>query len=181
MVQPGGIYDPNEVKFLILYVLDHCKDPISSPMLGDILLNDGLVDFFDFSNALQELSASGHVIKTLYQEQDYYTITPLGIETISLFSGRLKYHVRKASIEAAQSALKKMKRQERISAQWFPLKGGGYLVSLSFFDGGEELLSLKLRAASKDQAKQICDNFYQNAESIVPAITEQLLTKKEEE
>lgn len=180
MVQPGGIYDHNDLKFLILYVLDHCKDPISPFMLGDIMLNDELVDFFDFSTSLQELTETGHVVKTFYHEQEYYTITPLGMETISLFSNRLKYHVRKASMEAAQSALKKMRRGERIWAQWFPLKNGTYMVALSFFESGEELLSLKLQASSKEQAKQICDNFYQNAESIVPGITGLLFEKKEE-
>jgi len=180
MIQPGRIYDLNDVKFLILYVLDHCKDPISINILSDIMLNDGLVIFFDFSTALQELLATGHLVKTFYHDQEYYTITPLGIETIALFSGHLKYHVRKASIEAAGSALKKMKRSEKISAQWFPMKDGTHMVALSFYDSGTELLSLKLHASSKEQAKQICDNFYQYAERVVPNITQLLLEKKEE-
>jgi len=179
MQQPGKIYDLTEIKFLILFILDFCKNPVAVPVLNDIAMNDEFVDFFSYSTALSELEESGHMVKTAYNEQDYYTISPLGMETNSLFARRVKYHVRKAAQEAAREALKKTRRSERIRADWFELKNDVFVASLSFSENERPLFSLTLHASTKEQAKQICETFEHSAEDIVREITG-ILSKKAE-
>ena len=41
--------DENEIKIFILYLLDKIGYPLDYPSIGSIMLQDGIVNFFDFA------------------------------------------------------------------------------------------------------------------------------------
>ncbi len=61
--------DPNEIKIFILYLLDKIGYPLDYPSIGAIMMQDGVVNFFDFAECFFALVEAGH-IKEIYPDGD---------------------------------------------------------------------------------------------------------------
>lgn len=60
---------PDEIKIFILYLLDKIGYPLDYPSIGAIMMQDGLVNFFDFAECFFALVDVGH-IKEIYPDGD---------------------------------------------------------------------------------------------------------------
>lgn len=169
-VEPGGISDITVLKFLILYVLHYCEHPVCFGTLSDILLGDGLVDFFDYSTALEQMEQSGHVCKTEQDGEAYFTYTELGYEAVSLFQRRIPTLVRERSIQSARKILSRERTAMDISAQYTLQEDGTCVVRLSAAEQQQPLIAVTLPTINEHQARAICDNFRANASRILPEL-----------
>ena len=61
--------DPNEIKIFILYLLDKIGYPLDYPSIGAIMMQDGVVSFFDFAECFFALVEAGH-IREVYPDGD---------------------------------------------------------------------------------------------------------------
>ncbi len=53
--------EENEIKIFILYLLDKIGYPLDYPSIGSIMMQDGLVNFFDFAQCFFALVDAGHI------------------------------------------------------------------------------------------------------------------------
>lgn len=53
--------DENEIKIFILYLLDKIGYPLDYPSIGSIMMQDGIVNFFDFAQCFFALVDAGHI------------------------------------------------------------------------------------------------------------------------
>ena len=53
--------DENEIKIFILYLLDKIGYPLDYPSIGSIMMQDGIVNFFDFAQCFFSLVDAGHI------------------------------------------------------------------------------------------------------------------------
>lgn len=161
MVEPGGIHDMDELKLLVLYVLGMCEDPVPRDVLNDILLNDGLVDFFDSTTALDEVVQSKLVSVVRQNGEDYYAVTPAGRETATLLEKNLPYTVREKTTQATHAVLRQRRLNSQVRAEYMRQHDGSYLVELILMEGDHEMFSLRLTAPNLDQVSTICRHFKQ--------------------
>ena len=61
--------DPAEIKIFILYLLDKIGYPLDYPSIGAIMMQDGVVNFFDFAECFFALVEAGH-IREIYPDGD---------------------------------------------------------------------------------------------------------------
>ena len=61
--------DPGEIKIFILYLLDKIGYPLDYPSIGAIMMQDGIVNFFDFAECFFALVEAGH-IREIYPDGD---------------------------------------------------------------------------------------------------------------
>ena len=61
--------DAEEIKIFILYLLDKIGYPLDYPAIGAIMMQDGLVNFFDFAECFFALVEAGH-IREIYPDGD---------------------------------------------------------------------------------------------------------------
>ena len=102
MVEPGGLQDIIFVKFAVLYTASLWGKPIPYRDLTEVLLQDGLVDFFDLSIALDELLQTSHLLLSEQGQKRSYQITPDGETAISLFQNQIPFSVREKITKAAK-------------------------------------------------------------------------------
>lgn len=179
MVEPGGIQNMDELKLLVLYVLGMCEDPIPRDVLNDILLNDGLVDFFDSTTALDEVVKS-HLVQVEKQNgEDCYMVTPAGRETASLLEKNLSYTVREKTAQATHAVLRQRHLNSQVRAEYMRQSDGSYLVDLILMEGDHEMFSLRLTAPNLEQVGTICRNFKQNPTEIFGDIIRVLTTPRD--
>lgn len=61
--------EADEIKIFILYLLDKIGYPLDYPSIGAIMMQDGVVNFFDFAECFFALVEAGH-IKEIYPDGD---------------------------------------------------------------------------------------------------------------
>ncbi|MGI6030166.1 MAG: DUF4364 family protein [Eubacteriales bacterium] len=180
MVTFGGIQDPTELKFLVLFVLHQCGQPLAPDVLNDILLRDGLVDFFEFTTAMEELTTSGHIHQVLVDGEKRYETTALGEEAAELFRRDLTPTVRDTVTTAAQEVLQQRRQDSQIQAIVRRNESGSFQAHLELREGESPLLSLTLATPSREQASLICGNFRKAPAETFSRIIQILTTSQEE-
>lgn len=94
-VEPGGFTHDYEIKILICYLLYTLEQPLSFNQMSEILENEGVVNYFEFSDAVSKLIHSNHifVFKT-ENDEDFYTVTELGAQMAITFQKNIAYTIR---------------------------------------------------------------------------------------
>lgn len=74
----GFIRDKLEIKFLILYIAARVSEPLPLEGMQELTMCDDGIDYFDFSECLNDLVQTEHLRLT---EEGRYAITPKGLKT----------------------------------------------------------------------------------------------------
>ena len=158
----GFIHDKLDIKLLILYILKMLPLPIAFSQLPELVLIDGGFDYFEFTQCLYELVASGHVL----QDGDNFIITEIGAEHCETVESSIPFSVRSKAQQIAEPLIEKMKRDALIGTSHKPAKDGGCIMKLSLSDGIGDILKLNILTSDEEQAEVMEKNFRENAESI---------------
>lgn len=159
----GFIHDKLEIKFLILYITARVIEPIPFEVVLDLTLCDDAIDYFDFSECLNDLVKTGHLTLS---EEGLYAITEKGLKNSQICESSLPYSVRlrtdKNVAEYNRLLLRKNQVQSRVAAQ----ENGSYLVELRLQDDVDSILHLELTAATEAMARDLADRFRKDPEGI---------------
>ena len=173
MARMGFIQDKLEIKFLLLYIASRLIEPVA-------MIDDG-VDFFDFSECMNDLVTSGHLTLS---EDGLYAITEKGLRNGQICESSLPYSVRLAADKNITVFNQKLRRRAQIRSEITPRPNGTYTVSLAFCDEQDSpLLKMELMVPKEVMAKDLADRFRKNTEqlyaSVINALFEAPREKKE--
>lgn len=178
--------DENEIKIFILYLLDKIGYPLDYPSIGSIMLQDGIVNFFDFAQCffalvdaghIREIISNGRAAKILETEADLeedpeleddpvlYEVTETGRHVAEALSDKLMIAVREKSYRSALRHLSFAKRGAYVDQSYKP-DGEGYLVTCSIKDKSGTLMDLTVRADSEHQLNQMLKNYADRPEVV---------------
>ena len=123
--------DENEIKIFILYLLDKIGYPLDYPSIGSIMMQDGIVNFFDFAQCFFSLVDAGHIRELISDKRAakileitpdseeeagldddpvLYEVTETGRHVAEALSGNLMVSVREKSYRSALRHLSFAKR-----------------------------------------------------------------------
>ncbi|MBP5168046.1 MAG: DUF4364 family protein [Oscillospiraceae bacterium] len=159
MDNPGLVRDELDRKILILYVLRRLPAPIDSELLYEVCLCDNGLQYFDYSQSLQDLVDSGNVA----EEDDEYVITEKGIRNADAVCTSLPFSVRNAADKLITPAAEMLSRAALIVTEKLEDENG-CTMHLAVSDGECPLLDMKIYCGDGDNARQIRRNFRRNAE-----------------
>ncbi len=178
--------DENEIKIFILYLLDKIGYPLDYPSIGSIMLQDGIVNFFDFAQCFFALVDAGHIREIISDnraakiletaadlEEDpeleddpvLYEVTETGRHVAEALSDKLMVAVREKSYRSALRHLSFKKRGAYIDQTYKP-DGEGYLVTCSIKDKSGTLMELTVRADSEHQLERMLANYADRPEVV---------------
>lgn len=166
----GTITDPVEAKLLILYILKYCGTRLPLFALNEIVIKENLIEYFVFSNALAELSNSGHIIKSAQDDTEYYTFSLTGDEAISLFQKRIPLSIRERAIKEATVVLSQINRDSKIVAKYQKDDEGVYHTTLAILDDKDKFFSMDIKLPTQVQADIICQKFKNDAPNVLKEI-----------
>ena len=165
----GFIHEKTDIKLLILFVLRHLPSEIDGEKLGDLVLIDGGIGYFDYKQCLAELENTAQVEET----EDGYRITAKGSRNGEILESSLPFSVRAKARRTMAPVIEEMRRREMILANHEKAEGG-VTVYLAMSDGVGTIFDLKILAADEDQARRIERNFKKKAEQYYQRFVEQL-------
>ena len=155
-----SIADLAENKVLILYLLNKLSDGIKSDNLYKIVSSANNINYFYFQELLTDLIATNLV----------------GSFT-SLLPGILKL---KAD-NIFKEEISDIAEESSIVTEYIPKNENNYTVKCKIVEKNETLFELSTFAGSRDRAKQISDNWKNNANIIYPKIINLLLNGENNE
>ncbi len=157
-----------ESKVLILYILSNIKRPITNNALYKIILSVFDMNYFYFQQFLLDLIKSDFVLTYEQEEQHMYMITDKGSRTLELTEDILPGIIKLQVDTNLKYALDDVNEENSIIAEYTPINENYYNVSCKIMENNECLFEVKTFAGSREQAKQIVDNWKRHAAVMYP-------------
>jgi len=167
----GFIHDKLDTKLLVLYITDRVAAPIDFATLTDLSLCDSGVDYFQFAEAVSELTDSGH----LDQQGEFYAITDKGRRACAGGESSLSPVIRQRCDRRLAPLNEALKRKAQVRAK-IAEQPQGFDVSLSMDDDQGSLFSLTLLSPTREDAQRIADGFLKHPERVYNGLLGVLLT-----
>jgi hypothetical protein len=157
-----------DIKVFILFLLKNIKEPLEYSTVNDIVIQDGFVNYFDFSICFGELVECGQ-IEEIPGEKSTYRISKAGEEAVANVEMRLFTSVREKALRSALRLLAFYKTGNRITSS-VTEKDGGYILNCTIADSSRKLLDLNVFLTEKYYAETLKNNFDERAESIYKGV-----------
>lgn len=172
----GGLRDSYEIKILICYLLKSIGAPISKTQMIDVFQSQGLINYFEFTNALQELLESKHIkIVNSVEGDDFYEITSIGVQTADMLERSLPASVREKSLKAAINLLSRAKLESENKVDIVKLNTGFNVKCTILDQSGSDLMSIELFVPDELQAQLVKEQFLNNPESVYKGVIKLLI------
>lgn len=166
-----------ENKVLILYILNKIGKPISNDSLLNLVLAVTDMNYFYFQQFLLDLLENGYIINYYKDDCSFYDITDFGKETLTLTQDILPGIIKLRVDANFKDELDSFENEHSIVSEYTPVSENNYIISCKIVDNNDIVFEVKTFAGSREQAKEIVDNWNKNADKMYPAILN-ILTKK---
>lgn len=173
MTGRGFIHDKLEIKFLILYIAARVIEPIPFDTVLDLTMCDDAIDYFDFSECLNDLVKTKHLSLS---EDGLYAITDKGLRNSQICESSLPYSVRLRCDKNLSIWNRKLRRRSQVRAITEKRSNGTYTVRLNLDDDMGSVMDLRLMVVREDMAKMLSDRFKKNPEKLYSKIIDLLLS-----
>ena len=167
------IRDKLTLKLLILYILGKLAAPIDRDRLADLAMCDDGVDYFSFTEALFELVDTGHIV----QEDELFSITPLGISNCKTCESSIPYPVRMRCDRNTDVANLALRREKLIRAELLPRDGNEYTIHMTMDDESGLVFGVDLLCADEKEGNKIAERFRRHPEDVYNAVLSVLLSE----
>ncbi|MBR2847877.1 MAG: DUF4364 family protein [Clostridia bacterium] len=177
---PAPLRDKNEIKIFILFLLDKIGYPLDYNTIGSIVVQDGIVRFFDFADCFFQLLDAGHIARAsedvaqLHLSEDadgeeQFEITDTGREVAHVLGENLMITVREQGERSALRHLS-LKRLGAAVDQNYDSLGEGFMYHCSIKDKDGKVLGVDLRVDDRRRLERITKNFADRPEIIYRGI-----------
>ncbi len=158
-VEPGGLTNKTEIKLLICYLLKSLDAPLSKLQMSDVIQGEGLANYFELIQALDELIRDDNVRMDLDGTDEILTITQKGIDAVtSLEMDYLPRSVKEKAVNTAirMQTLARREKENKIEVEELE---NGFNVTFLFGDEKTELMRLTIYVADEIQVETVKKNF----------------------
>lgn len=170
-----------ENKVLILYLLNKLQDGIKSDNLYKIVSSANNMNYFYFQELLTDLIESNFVGSFTKDEDTIVKITTDGQNTLTLTKSLLSGILKLKADTVFKEELSNIAEQSSIITEYIPKDEKNYTVKCRIVEKNETIFEVSTYAGSRDRAKQISDNWKNNANAIYPKIIDLLLNGENNE
>jgi len=170
-----------ENKLLVLYILNKVGKPISQKALLELIVSITEMNYFYFQQFLLDLIENKYVISYEKDEEVIYMITPEGKRAIELTSDMIPGILTLKVDNSLKDNLDDIEDKLSISSDFIPIDDNHFTVKCKVIENNTIMFEVQTFAGSKEQAKNIVDNWNNNATEIYPKILSLLTETKKEE
>ena len=146
--------DEYEVKILLAYFLYQIDRPVTPNQLTEIATGDGIVNYFLYSEAVNEMLKNGIINIEEIEGINYYVLTEKGKDGALSFKKLVNKSVRDRIYAAGLRFFAKLKNSRDVTFDIPPLEKG-YSVHCQCKDNDLQLMDMTLFAPDKEQADYI--------------------------
>ena len=162
-------------KLMVLYMLDNLDFPLTNSQLSEFFVNHGYTSYFHVQQAINELVESSFLRGDLIRNTTNYHLTETGKEALSMFDSKIPEPIKDDILDYFKEKKYQLRREVDITADYYPLKKGDYMVKAQVKERGTLLMELSLNVVSKEQAIAVCDKWAEKSDAVYCKVIETLL------
>ena len=167
--------DLAENKVLILYLLNKLPDGIKSDNLYKIVSSANNINYFYFQELLTDLIDTNLVGSFTKEEDTFIKITSEGQNALLLTKELLPGILKLRADNVFKQEVSIIAEESSIVTEYIPKDEKNYTVKCKIIEKNEILFEVSTYAGSRERAKQISDNWKNNANTHYPKIINLLL------
>lgn len=156
--------DKFEIKVFILFLLNNLDEPLEFSTVNDIVIQDGFVNYFDFSICFAELLEVGQITES-GDSKPLYSISEAGRTAIESYESTLYTTVREKALRSALRLLAFNRSGNKITSTITECKGG-YILKCNITDSERTLFCTEVFLTERHYAEKLKANFDERAEII---------------
>lgn len=158
-IELGGLRNRDDIRLLICYLLKSVDAPMTRQMLNEAMQEDGLANYFEVGQAIEELLKTGNITADILDEDEVISVTAKGREAAELLQTSLPRTVREKAVNSAirLTTRAKIERENKIEVK--KEENGGYTITFTLFDRETELMKLSVYVSDSLQLEQVKQNF----------------------
>lgn len=164
-----------ENKVLILYILNKLQDGIKNDNLYKIVSSTNNMNYFYFQELIADLIESSLVGSFTNDEDTIIKITSDGQNALSLTKSLLPGILKLKADNIFKKEISNIAEESSVITEYIPKDEKNYTVKCRIVEKNETIFEVSTFAGSRDRAKQISDNWKNNANNIYPKIMSLLL------
>lgn len=166
-------------KLLILYILNKIDKPLNSDELLKLVLSITNMNYFYFQQFLLDLLEHKYITNFNDDYNSLYIITDEGKQTLDLTKNMIPGILQLKVDNQFKDSLSRVKDEFSIVAEFIPENEREYSVRLKFVENNKNIFDLGMFAGSREQAKNMVENWEKNANDLYPKIFQLLINKNE--
>lgn len=158
-IELGGLRNRDDIRLLVCYLLKSVDAPMTRQMLNEAMQEDGLANYFEVGQAIEELLKTGNITADILDEDEVISVTAKGREAAELLQTSLPRTVREKAVNSAirLTTRAKIERENKIEVR--KEENGGYTITFTLFDRETELMKLSVYVSDSLQLEQVKQNF----------------------
>jgi hypothetical protein len=169
-IELGGLRNRDDIRLLICYLLKSVEAPMTRQLLNDAMQEDGLANYFEVGQAIEELLKTGNITADILDEEEVLSVTAKGREAAELLQTSLPKTVREKAVNSAirLTTRAKVERDNKIEVK--KEDDGGYTITFTLFDRGTELMKLSIYVVDSLQLETVKQNFINDPVKVYSSI-----------
>lgn len=173
-VAPGGLVSRSDIKMLICYMLDVVGTPVSKAMIGDVMQDQEIANYFEVMNAISELVEMGNLTETTEGTEEMLALTEQGKSAVELLAMDIPKTVRETAVKSLVH-FQTLERNARENEVKITPRDDGFDVSFTLKDHDFPMMELKIYVADRDQAELLKNNFVEDPVRIYSSLLAALM------
>ncbi len=164
-------------KLTILFFLQSIAEDITKEQLWRAMAENDCMAYFDFQKAVYELEEDAFVAAVPRAFGQCFRVTAQGEKLLCMFSESLPFSLRKGLLDYVKENREQMRTETQLTSSMQALdeEAGTYRVTLLAQENNGEIMSVSLRAASRDMAQRMCANWIEASPKVYACLLNELL------
>lgn len=163
-----------ENKVLMLYIINSIIDDFTDNDLFKMVAEINDINYFYFSDILDDLINSKLVETYTKDEQKLLEITDKGKQSLELTIDILPGILKLKTDNVLKNRISIVADEKAVTAEYIPESETDYTVKCKIVENNKTIFELTTFAGSNEHAKRIADNWKENANTIYPKILDLL-------
>lgn len=159
--------EKDDIKIFILYLLRNITRPLEFCTINDIVVQDEIVNSFDFAECFAELLDAQNIAEYKFDDGKLlYLITEQGIHVADTLNSRLLRSIRERSLRSAYRLLNFKDRGAKSTSRMVENSDGSFEFQCEIVEPDKNVLSLKISVDNKRQLEQMKYYFDEYTEEV---------------
>ena len=169
-IELGGLRNRDDIRLLVCYLLKSIDAPMTRQMLNDAMQEDGLANFFEVGQAIEELLKTGNITADILDDEEVISVTEKGGDAAELLQTSLPRTVREKAVNSAIRLTTKAKIERENKIEVKKEDDGGYTITFTLFDRDTEMMKLSIYVVDSLQLETVKQNFINDPVKVYSSI-----------
>ena len=176
----GGIRSTEKIKIIICYILENTKGELTRSAVQSALYDNGIANYFEISQAVDDLIKVGAVEQTGAAQDPVLTVTEKGVQIANDLEDELSVYIRNKAVKAANLTAVHERRMKENDVVITKINDKRYRLDITLHSGldndgtDDELMKLSVFVTDQFQAQTMKQSFINNPVKLYEKVIEGL-------